>query len=123
MGATKFTDLIVWQKAYVLSLKIRDLTETFPASEQRHTDQMRAASSSIPQNIAEGFGRRTPNDQAHFYTIAKGSADELKVQLMQTEDWKLCPDTRDLRALTDEVCAMLYRLRQKVLERRRQTEQ
>lgn len=117
MGALKFTDLIVWQKAYVLSLKIRELTESFPRTEQRHIDQMRNASASIPQNIAEGFGRRSPSDQAHFYTIAKSSADELKVQLMQSQDWKLCRDTRELRSLADEVCAMLHSLRKKVLER------
>ena len=60
MGATKFSDLIVWQKAYVLSLRVRDLTLTFPEVEHRQAHQMQSASASIPQNIAEGFGRRSP---------------------------------------------------------------
>ena len=119
MGARNFSDLIVWQKAYALSIKVKTLTDSFPNSEYRHVDQMRSASASIPQNIAEGFGRRSAKDQAHFYTIAKGSADELKVQLMQSEDWGLCRDTRELRSLADEVCAMLHRLRQLVLLRGR----
>ena len=118
MGAKKFTDLIVWQKAYTLSERIRQVTEAFPPKEGRLVDQMRSSSSSIPENIAEGFGRWTPNDQPHFYTIAKGSAEELKVQLMQSERWGFCPGARELLALADEVCAMLYRLRQKVLERK-----
>lgn len=115
MGATKFTDLIVWQKAYILSIKVKTLTDSYPPSEFRLVDQMRAASSSIPINIAEGFGRWTPKDQAHFYSIAKGSANELKVQLMQSQDWGYCANARELLSLTDEVCAMLYSLRRKVL--------
>lgn len=103
MGAKKFTDLIVWQKAYVLSIKVKTLTDSFPASEHRHVGQMRAASSSIPMNIAEGFGRWTPKDQAHFYSMAKGSANEVKVQLMQSQDWGLCEDTSELISLADEV--------------------
>jgi four helix bundle protein len=117
MGAKRFNDLIVWQKAYLLSLKVRELTLSFPEKEHRHAGQMQSASESIPQNIAEGFGRRSPNDQAHYYTMAKSSANELKVQLMQTQAWGLCRDTRELYGLADELCAMLYSLRQKVLQR------
>ena len=118
MGIKNFMDLIVWQKSHLLSVKIRDLTELFPPREYRHAEQMRSASASIPQNIAEGFGRWSPGDQAHFYTIAKDSTDELKAQLIQARDWKLCSDIRELLSLADEVCAMLYRLRQRVLEKK-----
>ena len=117
MGARKFTDLIVWQKAYALSLQVHELTKSYPAAEHKLVGQMRAASSSIPMNIAEGFGRFTPKDQANFYAIARGSADELKVQLMLSQDYGYCSDTSALVLLADEVCAMLYRLRQKVLLR------
>jgi four helix bundle protein len=115
MGAKRFTDLIVWQKAYQLSIRVKRLTDTFPPSEFRLIDQMRAASSSIPLNIAEGFGRWTPKDQAHFYSMAKGSANEVKVQLMQSQDWGFCKDATELIALADEVCAMLYSLRRTIL--------
>jgi four helix bundle protein len=117
-GAKKFTDLIVWQKAYDLSVKIQKLTGSFPAEERyRLGDQMRAAASSIPMNIAEGFARWSPKDQANFYTIAKASADELKVELMQSVDFGYCADPIEEAALADEIGAMLYRLRQKVLAR------
>jgi four helix bundle protein len=39
-------------------------------------DQLDRASVSIVLNIAEGAGRRTPADKAHFYVIARGSATE-----------------------------------------------
>src|SRR5262245_2379129 len=118
MGAKKFTDLIVWQKSYDLSIKVKRLTESFPTEElYRLGDQMRAAASSIPMNIAEGFGRWTPKDQAHYYGVAKASANELKVQLMQCVDFGYCAQVTAEAALADEICAMLYRLRQKVLAR------
>jgi len=118
VGAKSFKDLIVWQKSYALSMKIQRVTETFPSEERyRLVDQMLRASSSIPMNIAEGFARWSPKDQANFYAIAKSSADELKVQLMRSRDLGYCGGAAELLGLADEVCAMLYLLRQKVLAR------
>jgi len=43
----------------------------------RHArDQILRASQSIPLNIAEGNGRRTPPDRRHFFDIARASALE-----------------------------------------------
>lgn len=39
-------------------------------------NQLERASASIMLNIAEGVGRRTASDKAHFFTIARGSANE-----------------------------------------------
>ena len=118
MGARSFTDLVVCQKASALSTQIDEVTKTFPASElYRLVDRLRTAAASIPANIAEGFGRWSPKDQANFYSIAKSSADELKVHLKCAKDRGYSDDLIDLLALTDEVCAMLYALRRKVLLR------
>jgi four helix bundle protein len=120
MAAKSFEDLIVWQKAYELSEKIDRLTATFPAKEQFElTDQMRRAASSLPTNIAEGFGRWTAKDQAHFYGLARSSGNELKVHLMRAVDRGYCSDVFEIASLLDEVCAMLYVLRKKVLSRGR----
>jgi four helix bundle protein len=116
MGAKSYKDLIVWQKADALSLMIHEVTKSFPADERyRLVDQMRSAASSIPSNIAEGFGRWSPRDRARFYEIAKGSGDELKSQLKQAADRKYCGSSIDAIGLVDEVCAMLYVLRRKIL--------
>ena len=118
MGAKSFEDLIVWQKADAISTQIDDLTATFPAKElYRLADQMWAAASSIPANIAEGFGRWSPRDQAHFYEIAKSSGNELKVHVMRAVDLGYCDEVLELAFMLDEVCAMLYVLRKKVLAR------
>jgi four helix bundle protein len=39
-------------------------------------DQLDRASVSIALNLAEGAGRRSARDKAHFFTIACGSATE-----------------------------------------------
>ncbi len=54
-----FKDLIVWQKAYSLTLEIYRTTKTFPRHEiYGLTQQMRKAAISLPSNIAEGYGRK-----------------------------------------------------------------
>jgi len=117
MSAIKFSDLSVWRKAYQLVLEIYKLTRQFPGEERYClVQQMRRAAISIPCNVAEGFSRQGPKDKAHFYAIAKGSAEELKVQLLLSKDLGYSKDTSTLQGAADEVCAMLYSLRQRVLE-------
>jgi four helix bundle protein len=96
MGSTDFTQLIVWQKAHQVRIAFFGGTEKPPLSRMyRLVDQMQTAAQSVPGNIAEGFGRRQPKDKARFHTISKGSAAELKDQLIFTE---VC---RILRRLID----------------------
>jgi four helix bundle protein len=53
-----FRQLKVWEKSHSLTLKIYQITQSFPREELfALTSQMRRACSSIPMNIAEGCGR------------------------------------------------------------------
>lgn len=45
-------------------------------------DQVRKAAVSIPSNIAEGFERYSAGELKQFLNIAKGSAGELRTQLI-----------------------------------------
>ena len=56
--------------------------------------QMRRAAVSIPSNIAEGYEKGTAKDSIKFYRIAKGSAGELRTQLL------LCRRCGDLQPAT-----------------------
>lgn len=118
MGSKEFTHLIVWQKAHRVRLGVYGATERPPLSRMfRLVDQMQTAAQSIPGNIAEGFGRRLPRDKARFYTIAKGSADELKDQLIFTREQGYWKDNLSVQATLEEVCRMLRSLIDKTLER------
>ena len=75
----KFEDMPVWHDAQDFAVSIYKLTKKFPKSEiYGLTSQMQRASSSISANIAEGFGRTSVKDKAHFYSIAYGSLLEVK---------------------------------------------
>ena len=70
-------ELVVWQKSMDMVVQVYRLTERFPRSElYRLTSQVTRAAASVPANIAEGNGRASRRDYAHFLSIAKGSLNE-----------------------------------------------
>lgn len=78
-----FQNLIVWQRAMELVEEVYRLTKFLPKEETYAlSDQMRRAAVSIPSNIAEGAGRKTNLDFAHFLVIARGSRYELETQIL-----------------------------------------
>jgi four helix bundle protein len=73
----------VWQKAHNMAVEIFHLTVDLPRSEDYGlTSQIRRSANSVPANIAEGYGRKTNKDKAHFYIIARGSAFETQNHLV-----------------------------------------
>lgn len=79
---TTFRNLNVYIKSKELVKQIYSLLKKFPREEQfALSDQLRRAVISIPSNIAEGSGRNSQKDQAHFYNIAYGSLMEVFSQL------------------------------------------
>lgn len=82
MIINSYKELLVWQKALELSVKVYELTEKFPKEEiYGLTSQMRRASISIVSNIAEGRNRGTRKDFTHFLRMSLGSSAELETQL------------------------------------------
>ena len=78
-----YKDLLVYQQSYRTALEVSRLTRSFPKLEQYElARQMRAASRSIPANIAEGWARReSAAEFRRFLQMAIGSCEELKVWL------------------------------------------
>jgi four helix bundle protein len=84
MGTLKsYKDLIIWQKAILLSAEVYKLTSLFPKEEIFGlTSQTRRAAYSIPLNIAEGYGRNTTKNYVNSLYIAQGSLQELETAII-----------------------------------------
>lgn len=77
-----YKNLLVWQKGMELVKVVYALMKRFPRNENfRLCDQLSRAVVSIPSNIAEGNGRGSKKEFAHFLAIARGSLYETMTQL------------------------------------------
>jgi len=75
--------LDAWKQAINLVVDVYKATESFPKEERYGlTSQIRRAAVSIPANIAEGAGRYSNREFAHFLSNAQGSASELETELL-----------------------------------------
>jgi four helix bundle protein len=82
-----FKELKVWQYARSLVKEIYTATFSFPKDEMYAlTQQIRRATVSIAANIAEGCGRGTNAQLAHFLDISQGSAYEVETLLILSAD-------------------------------------
>ena len=109
----------VWQLAMDLVLDCYKLTARFPADERFGlVSQIRRAATSIPANIAEGFGRWNGGDFARFLAIATGSLRELETHLLIATRLEYLSPTSVSHALStiNEIARKLYRMRQRVLQ-------
>ena len=101
-----FHKLIIWQRSHQLALSVYSISKLFPKDELFGlTSQIRRAVSSIPTNIAEGCGRASNKDFAHFLQIAIGSAAEVEYELLLAHDLDYINDN-DYQALTEETVAV-----------------
>ena len=78
-----FEKLHVWHEARTMVMLLYTVSKRLPDAEKYGLiSQMRRASISVVSNIAEGSGRTSPKDQAHFYQLAFSSLIELLNQLI-----------------------------------------
>ncbi len=81
--ARNFREYKVWQDAVDYATAIYQVIDQLPWFEKKGiSDQLRRAVVSISSNIAEGAGRPTDADFAHFLDLALGSAYEVETQLI-----------------------------------------
>ena len=112
-----FKELMVWQKAYQLSLLTYQITSTFPYSEQFGlTNQIRRCATSIAANIAEGCGRGSDADFKRFVQMAIGSVCELECHFMLARDLKFLKEKEFtlVHESFTEIRKMLIALRQRL---------
>ena len=106
MKYNRFEDLPVWKAAVELAQRVYVLTrDRFFSQPGDLRDQVRRASLSVSNNIAEGFERGSTAELLYFLYIARGSAGETRSMLRVTERFEnaahLKPEISNLISLAE----------------------
>jgi four helix bundle protein len=106
----KFEDITAWQQARILSKHIYSISNSKPfAIDFDLKSQIRSASGSIMDNIAEGFERGGRNEFIQFLAISKASAGEVRSQLYRAldQDYISKEKFEELYKMSDDIGKML----------------
>ncbi len=115
-----FERLEAWQLSRKFVVKIYNLTDSFPPKERFGlTSQLRRAAVSVSSNLAEGTGRWTQKDQAHFYSIAYSSLMEVLNQLIISGDlnWVESESLNTIRQEIERLSNKIYSLRKSTINK------
>ena len=86
-GVRRYEDLEAWQIADELKREVYALTASGPAARDlEYRNQIRDSAASSTKNIAEGFGRFHPGDNARFVEISLASTMETQDSLKDGVD-------------------------------------
>ncbi|SPE22134.1 S23 ribosomal protein [Acidobacteriia bacterium SbA2] len=108
-----YRDLQVWQLGMDLAEGCYLLTKRLPKDELfGMTSQIRRAASSVPANIAEGYGRDSKGEYIQFLRVAQGSLKELETHLTLSRRVGLMSEseTKNVLEECDHLGRMLHRL-------------
>jgi four helix bundle protein len=106
-GVRHFRELACWQLSNDLKVDIYRFADTAEVRKDfRFRDQIRDSAASAPRNIAEGFGRRTNKEFAHYLDIARGSLMECQNHLQDAKDrsYLADPDFNRMNSLAQRAC-------------------
>ncbi len=84
--ATGLENLIIYRMASDLEIEIHNITKQFPKEEKfRSIDQLNRSSSSVTNNIAEAYNKKSIKDKIRILNdIAKCESEETKRNLIQS---------------------------------------
>lgn len=108
---SSYKDLLVWQKGMAFANDVIQVIEHLETDRKhyRMIEQLEAAVTSIPMNIAEGKGRDSKKEYVHFLHIARGSLYETitLLEIFHMRDW-IKPDIfLELEQKSTEIAKML----------------
>lgn len=106
----RFEDMKIWQMGRRLVSLVYELTRKKEfAADFGLKDQIRRSAVSIPSNVAEGFERSGNKELIYFLYIAKGSAGELRTQLLIALDLKYVSEKEwsKLNEIIEEIGRMI----------------
>jgi four helix bundle protein len=114
-----YRDLIVWQKAHELAKKVLAVCRKYPNSDEARIikTQVIKSSTSVPANIAEGFGGNKGKVFQNSLTIARREASETDYWLLLSFEERYIKDSKEYVFMATgyrEVIAMLSSLINKV---------
>lgn len=114
----EYKNLDVYKESKNLVKMVYRLIEQFPKVETYALcDQLRRSVISVPSNIAEGSGRTSSKDQAHFFEMAFGSLMEVSCQMDIACDLGYIEqfELNQVEEYIRKIAAMLSGLRRKCL--------
>jgi len=85
----KVEELLVFERAYKISLDIHKISLELPKIEQYAlADQIRRASKSICANLAEGFTKQVGSKKEfrNYILMSMGSSDEMRIWIKYCKD-------------------------------------
>lgn len=104
MKVERFEDLVIWQQARKLSKEVYEITKSGDFRyDSRFVQQIRAASGSIMDNIAEGFERDGNKEFIQFLYVAKGSCGEVRSQIYRAYDAQFINEETFTRMLNESL--------------------
>lgn len=107
-----YRELVAWQAAFELAKRTYQLTESFPREEAFGLSaQLRRASVSIASNLAEGAGRASKRDFAHFVVVARGSLNEWETQYLLSKELGFCASDEFVDSLVERLYGLVNGLR------------
>ncbi len=113
-----YKKLDVWKLVMEFAKEIYEVTEILPADERFGlTSQIKRCAVSIPSNFAEGAGRNSKKEFAHFLSIALGSTFELETQLLLADKLRLIEDIGIENQLNnlEKIGKMIYSLQKSLV--------
>lgn len=113
-----YKNLAAYKESKTLVMAVYRLLKKFPKEETYALcDQLRRAVISVPSNLAEGSGRTSSKDQAHFFEMAYGSLMEVSCQIDIAHDlgYITQEDVNLVEQQVGAIAALLSGLRSKCL--------
>ena len=123
---TSFEQLIIWQKAQELAVKIYQLADNnkFISKDYTLKDQLKSAVISISDNIAEGFEYNNNADFHKYLRIAKGSCGEVRNKILFIRKMNYIDEirgaelTNEAKILGKQIGELIRKVKQKMADER-----
>ena len=108
---SSYKELVVWQKSMAFANDVIDLVDRLETDRKHYRliEQLEAAVTSIPMNIAEGKGRDSKKEYIHFLHIARGSLYETLtlLEIFHMQAWIESEKFLELEQKSTEIAKML----------------